>query len=95
MTDPLSVQNAFITYCTRDVAQEAERQLHNYEIKCGNHLKINLSVPNLRFFVGNIPKIKSKEEIFEELDKLTVGLAEVMIYSSPGDKKAQLLFLRI
>ncbi|GFS43962.1 heterogeneous nuclear ribonucleoprotein Q [Trichonephila inaurata madagascariensis] len=90
MMDPLSGQNrgyAFITYCTRDAAQAAVRQLDNYEIKSGKNLKVNVSVPNLRLFVGNIPKSKSKEEIFEEFGKLSVGLTEVIIYSSPDDKR--------
>lgn len=34
-------------------------------------MKINISVPNLRLFVGNIPKSKGKEEILEEFGKLT------------------------
>jgi RNA recognition motif-containing protein len=34
-------------------------------------LKINVSVPNLRLFVGNIPKSKGKEEILDEFGKLT------------------------
>lgn len=46
-------------------------QLDNYEIKSGKCLKINVSVPNLRLFVGNIPKSKGKEEILDEFGKLT------------------------
>lgn len=46
-------------------------QLDNHEIKTGKTLKINISVPNLRLFVGNIPKSKGKEEILEEFGKLT------------------------
>lgn len=46
-------------------------QLDNYEIKSGKCLKINISVPNLRLFVGNIPKSKGKEEILDEFGKLT------------------------
>ncbi|XP_054718864.1 heterogeneous nuclear ribonucleoprotein R-like isoform X1 [Uloborus diversus] len=90
MMDPLTGQNrgyAFITYCNRESAQGAVKQLDNYEIKPGKNLKVNVSVPNLRLFVGNIPKSKSKEEIFEEFSKLTVGLMEVIIYSSPDDKR--------
>ncbi|GBN42893.1 Heterogeneous nuclear ribonucleoprotein Q [Araneus ventricosus] len=90
MMDPLSGQNsgyAFITYCTREAAQAAVKELNNYEIKSDKHLKVNVSVPNLRLFVGNIPKSKSKEEIFEEFGKLSAGLTEVIIYSSPDDKR--------
>ena len=46
-------------------------QLDNYEIKKGKTLKVNISVPNLRLFVGNIPKSKGKEEILEEFGKHT------------------------
>ncbi|OWR47482.1 Heterogeneous nuclear ribonucleoprotein Q [Danaus plexippus plexippus] len=99
--------------------------LDNHEIKPGKTLRIKISVPNLRLFVGNIPKSKGKEEILEEFGKLTgekdwryarprrarappaprrpavvanmtlasasrmltAGLVEVIIYSSPDDKK--------
>lgn len=46
-------------------------QLDNHEIKPGKSLKVNISVPNLRLFVGNIPKSRGKEEILEEFGKLT------------------------
>ena len=46
-------------------------QLDNYEIRKGKTLKVNISVANLRLFVGNIPKSKSREEIMEEFGKLT------------------------
>ncbi|KAJ8981558.1 hypothetical protein NQ317_009818 [Molorchus minor] len=90
MMDPMTGTNrgyAFVTFTTRDAAQQAVQKLDNYEIKPGKTLKINISVPNLRLFVGNIPKSKGKEEILEEFGKLTAGLMEVIIYSSPDDKK--------
>ena len=46
-------------------------QLNNMEMKGGRHLKVNVSVPNLRLFVGNIPKSKGKTEIMEEFSKVT------------------------
>lgn len=46
-------------------------QYDGYEIRKGKPLKVNISVPNLRLFVGNIPKSKSREEIFQEFSKLT------------------------
>jgi len=46
-------------------------QLNDMEMKGGRHLKINVSVPNLRLFVGNIPKSKGKSEIMEEFSKVT------------------------
>ncbi|CAO1431202.1 unnamed protein product [Diamesa tonsa] len=90
MMDPMTGTNrgyAFITFTNREAAYNAVRELDNYEIKPGKCLKINVSVPNLRLFVGNIPKSKGKEEILDEFGKLTAGLMEVIIYSSPDDKK--------
>lgn len=90
MMDPMTGTNrgyAFVTFTTRDAAHNAVAKLDNHEIKPGKTLKINISVPNLRLFVGNIPKSKGKEEILEEFGKLTAGLNEVIIYSSPDDKK--------
>ncbi|XP_049849732.1 heterogeneous nuclear ribonucleoprotein Q isoform X4 [Schistocerca gregaria] len=90
MMDPMTGLNrgyAFITFTTREAAQQAVKELDNHEIKPGKSLKVNISVPNLRLFVGNIPKSKGKEEILDEFGKLTAGLTEVIIYSSPDDKK--------
>ena len=74
MMDPLTGMNrgyAFITFTSRDAACNAVRDLDNFQIKPGKCLKINVSVPNLRLFVGNIPKSKGKEEILDEFGKLT------------------------
>ena len=46
-------------------------QLDNYELRPGKKLKVNVSVANLRLFVGNIPKSKFKDEIMDEFKKLT------------------------
>ncbi|VDI37998.1 heterogeneous nuclear ribonucleoprotein R [Mytilus galloprovincialis] len=91
MMDPMTGFNrgySFITYCDRDGANEAVKQLDNYEIKSGKRLKVNISVANQRLFVGNIPKSKSKEEILEEFSKKTEGLIDVIIYRS-ADKENQ------
>lgn len=90
MMDPMTGLNrgyCFVTYTTKDGAQEAVKQLDNFEIGKGKSLKVNISVANLRLFVGNIPKSKSKDEIEEEFKKLTEGLVDVIIYSSPDDMK--------
>jgi len=90
MMDPMTGLNrgyAFVTFTSRDAAQEAVRQLDSYEIGEGKILKVNVSEPKTRLFIGNIPKSKGKEEIDEEFRKLSAGLREVIIYSSPDDKK--------
>lgn len=90
MMDPMTGTNrgyAFITFTNRDAANRAVQKLDKFEIRNDKFLKVNISVPNLRLYVGNIPKSKGKEDIFEEFGKLTAGLKEVIIYNSPNDKK--------
>lgn len=49
--------------------------MDGYKIQHKNvNLKVNISVPNLRLFIGNIPKIMSKEQIFNEFNKITGNL---------------------
>ena len=50
-------------------------------------MKVNISVANQRLFVGNIPKSKTRDEIFEEFAKIASGLIDVIIYASPDDIK--------
>lgn len=90
MMDPMTGFNrsfAFITFYDREGAAEAVKQMNNYEIRPGKTLKVNISVANVRLFVGNIPKNKSKEEILEEFKKHTDGIIDVIIYNSPDDLK--------
>ncbi|XP_077977880.1 heterogeneous nuclear ribonucleoprotein Q-like isoform X2 [Glandiceps talaboti] len=90
MMDPMSGLNrgyAFVTYCTREGAQEAVKQLDHHEIRKGKHLGVCISVANHRLFVGSIPKTKSKEEIMDEFNKHVGGLIDVIIYHMPEDRK--------
>ncbi|XP_005098506.1 heterogeneous nuclear ribonucleoprotein R [Aplysia californica] len=90
MMDPMTGLTrgyGFITFCEREAASEAVNQLHNYEIRPGKQLKVNVSIANVRLFVGNIPKNKSKDEIKEEFGKRTDGLVEVIVYGSADNPK--------
>ncbi|XP_069129792.1 heterogeneous nuclear ribonucleoprotein Q-like isoform X1 [Argopecten irradians] len=85
MMDPMTGFNrgyCFVTYCEKAGAQEAVSKLENHAIKDGKHIKVNISVANQRLFVGNIPKSKTREEIFSEFSKTTEGLSQVIIYRS-------------
>ena len=44
------------------------------------------SVDNCRLFVGGIPKNKKKEEILEEMRKITDDVVNVIVYPSAHDK---------
>jgi len=46
-------------------------QLNNYELQPGKRLRVNVSIANVRLFVGNIPKNKSREEIMDEFRRHT------------------------
>ncbi|KAJ8288638.1 hypothetical protein COCON_G00012970 [Conger conger] len=90
MMDPLSGLNrgyAFVTFCTKDAAQEAVKLCNNSEIRPGKHIGVCISVANNRLFVGSIPKSKTKEQIVEEFAKVTEGLNDVILYHQPDDKK--------
>lgn len=90
MMDPSTGLNrgyGFVTFCEKASAQEAVKQMDNHEVKKGKRIKCNLSTPNLRLFVGNIPKSKDKDEILAEFSKLTVGLQEVIVYAATDEKK--------
>jgi hypothetical protein len=49
-------------------------QLDSYEIGEGKFLKLNVSEPKTRLFVGNIPKSKGRDEIEDEFEKLSGNL---------------------
>ncbi|KAL4624025.1 heterogeneous nuclear ribonucleoprotein Q isoform X2 [Arapaima gigas] len=90
MMDPLTGLNrgyAFVTFCTKEAAQEAVKMFNNREIRPGRHIGVCISVANNRLFVGSIPKNKTKEQIIEEFSKVTEGLSDVILYHQPDDKK--------
>ncbi|XP_067845277.1 heterogeneous nuclear ribonucleoprotein Q isoform X6 [Heptranchias perlo] len=90
MMDPLTGLNrgyAFVTFCSKEAAQEAVKLCDNHEIRPGKHIGVCISVANNRLFVGSIPKSKTKEQIMEEFGKVTEGLTDVILYHQPDDKK--------
>ncbi|XP_062699371.1 heterogeneous nuclear ribonucleoprotein R isoform X17 [Aedes albopictus] len=90
MMDPMTGTNrgyAFVTFTSRDAASNAVRDLNDYEIRKGKKIGVTISFNNHRLFVGNIPKNRDRDELLEEFAKYAPGLMEVIIYSSPDDKK--------
>ncbi|KAL4641795.1 putative RNA-binding protein 46 [Arapaima gigas] len=77
---------AFVMYTSREAAQMAIHLLDNYEIRPGKFIGVCVSLDNCRLFVGSVPKERSKEEIFEEMKKLTEGVVDVIVYPSATDK---------
>lgn len=77
---------AFVMYTSKADAQRALREMNNYEIRKGRFLGVCQSVDNCRLFVGGIPKTKAKNEIYEEMVKVTEGVVDVIVYPSATDK---------
>jgi Q family heterogeneous nuclear ribonucleoprotein R len=73
-------------YTRREEAKNAVKQLNNYEIRKGRLIGVCHSVDNCRLFVGGIPKNKKKEEIMEEMKKITDHVRDVIVYPSAHDK---------
>ncbi len=44
--------------------------MNDYEIRPGKALKVKVSTPNVRLFIGNIPKQLNRVEIKEEFSKV-------------------------
>ncbi|XP_031695024.1 putative RNA-binding protein 46, partial [Anarrhichthys ocellatus] len=77
---------AFIMYTNRETAQRAIQTLDNYEIRPGKFVGVCVSLDNCRLFIGSIPKDKRKEDIMEEMTKVTDGVVDVIVYPSSTDK---------
>ncbi|XP_023685384.2 RNA-binding protein 47 isoform X4 [Paramormyrops kingsleyae] len=77
---------AFVTYTQKADAKRAVRELNNYEVRPGRLLGVCCSVDNCRLFIGGIPKTKKREEILEEVSKVTEGVLDVIVYASAADK---------
>ncbi|KAM5194464.1 RNA-binding protein 47 isoform 2-T6 [Mantella aurantiaca] len=77
---------AFVMYTLKHEAKRAVRELNNYEIRPGRLLGVCCSVDNCRLFIGGIPKMKKREEILEEISKVTEGVLDVIVYASAADK---------
>ncbi|XP_069031659.1 probable RNA-binding protein 46 [Embiotoca jacksoni] len=77
---------AFVMYTNREAAQRAIQMLDNYEVRPGKFIGVCVSLDNCRLFIGSIPKDKKKDEILEEMTRVTDGVVDVIVYSSSSDK---------
>ncbi|MED6274588.1 RNA-binding protein 47 [Characodon lateralis] len=77
---------AFVMYTEKHEAKRAVRELNNFEVRPGRLLGVCSSVDNCRLFIGGIPKTKKREEILEEVSKVTEGVLDVIVYASAADK---------
>ena len=58
------------------------KRLNNYEIRPSRHLVVTKSVDNRRLWVNGIPKNRSGQEIRLEMERLTGGVRDIILYPS-------------
>lgn len=56
-----------------EMVENPDEGINNFEIRKGRLLGACQSVDNCRLFVGGIPKTKKRDEIMEEMKKVTEG----------------------
>lgn len=78
---------AFATYSCREQAKRAVRELDDREIRPGRPVGVCHSVDNCRLFVGGIPRDKSREEVLQEMRRVTENVVDVILYRSVTDKR--------
>lgn len=76
----------FVQYTTCQEAEKALRDLNDYEIRSNRYLGISRSVDNNRLFVGGIPKNRSREEVLEEMKRITEGVVKIILYPCINDR---------
>ncbi|KAK3511710.1 hypothetical protein QTP70_016130, partial [Hemibagrus guttatus] len=76
----------FVRYTTRKAATRAIIFLDNFEICLGKFIAVCTSMDRCRLFIGSIPEEMKKEEIHEEIMKVTDGVVAVVVYPSVIDR---------
>lgn len=72
---------AYISYMNATMAHEALKKLNQ---KCfgGVNLSIEPSLNNCRIFVGGVPVTKTKDEVWQQLQKKGINVVDVIMYRS-------------
>ena len=76
----------FVCYTCPEDAKRAIKELNNYEIRPGKPLGVIHSVDNRKLWISGIPKNRSPSEIKTEMEKLTDGVKDIILYPSLIDK---------
>nr|XP_057924531.1 probable RNA-binding protein 46 isoform X2 [Doryrhamphus excisus] len=84
---------AFVMYTEREEALKAIQTLNNHEVRPGKFIGVCICLNNCRLFIGCIPKDKSKDEILEEILKVTDGVLDVSVYPTDNSKNGGFAFV--
>ncbi|PAA66896.1 hypothetical protein BOX15_Mlig006545g3 [Macrostomum lignano] len=77
----------FVCYTSKQDASKAVEKFHEYEIKPQRRLQVNLATPNLRLFVGNIPKTLDRAKLMDDFSRVLDGVVDVIVYGSADDPR--------
>ena len=62
---------AFVKFTSCTDAKTAVLKLDNYQVRKGWNLGVVLSDDNDRLFIGGIPRLKTKDELLFEMNKVS------------------------
>ncbi|PAA86790.1 hypothetical protein BOX15_Mlig004691g1, partial [Macrostomum lignano] len=74
----------FVCYADKEDAAAAVEKFNGYEAATRRHLQVNITNPNLRLFVGNVPKTKSREELLADFQSHLDGVVDVIVTAPTG-----------
>ncbi|XP_064476933.1 probable RNA-binding protein 46 isoform X2 [Ornithodoros turicata] len=78
---------AFAMYTNPSDARRAIEELDDLEVRRGGRrLGVCRSIDNCRLFVGGIPRCKTREDVLNEMRRVTEGVVGVILYASVADK---------
>lgn len=74
----------YVTYMNKSIAKKALNELQNKDFQDSISLTLELSHNNCRIFLGGLPKIKNKDEIWQALKNVynVQNLVDVITYRS-------------
>ena len=73
---------AFATFTNQSDAHKAIKALNNTEIRANKRVGVVQSLDNCRLFIGNIPLNKTRQDVIEELSKVTEGVVNAIVYNN-------------
>ncbi|XP_045615951.1 APOBEC1 complementation factor-like [Procambarus clarkii] len=77
---------AFVTYANPKTAYSAIKLLTKYEIRPGVFLSVKQSADNNRLYLGNLPASRTRQEVLQEMERLTDGVTKVIMYQNVYDR---------
>jgi len=84
---------AFVTFVNQNEAKKAIEQLNGFEIRPKKHIGVVKSLDNCRLFIGGIPLNKTRNDVIEELSKVTEGVVNAIVYKNNSNKNRGFTFV--